>query len=85
MAVALDLVEVGGDLGGAEIDQPIVARRGFDVAVVAREVAERAGIEPQRLERPQGHVGPRLAFGGGQGILELRRIDRNGEHRWGPA
>src|SRR4029453_16178930 len=59
-SLVFDLVEVGGDLGALKINEPIVLRGGLDVAVAAGDVAERAGVEPQRLEFAQRDAGAPL-------------------------
>src|SRR5690606_14435119 len=45
-----ELVEVAAQLGAAEIAQPVVPRARLDVAVLAGEVAQRAGVDPKRLQ-----------------------------------
>src|SRR5262249_6015588 len=52
-AVALDLVEIRGDFVAREIEEPIVPRARFYVAVLAGDVAERSGVEPKRLQAPR--------------------------------
>ena len=71
-----DFIEVGRDIRRGEVGQPVVAGGAFDVAVAAREVAQRARVEPQRIERPQRHLRARLPLGGQGGILELGGIER---------
>ena len=56
-----DLVEVLSHVGDAQINQPVIARRGFDIAVAAGQIAQRAGIEPQRIERFERDLGARFA------------------------
>ena len=45
-----DLVVEGGGLGPRDVDEPVVAGARFDVAVPAGDVAERAGVDPERLQ-----------------------------------
>ena len=61
-----DLVEVLRHVGGAQINQPVIARRGFDIAVAAGQIAQRAGIEPQRVQRFERDLGARFAGRGPQ-------------------
>ena len=74
----LDFVEVCGDFLGGQIDEPVVLRRRFDIAVMAGQVAQRAGVEPQRVERAQRHLGAGLASGGHERVAELARIRLQG-------
>ena len=77
-----DLVEVSADFRRAQIGEPVVFRRGLDIAIMAGKIAERAGVEPQRVERAQRDLRPRLAGGSNERILKLARIDprwRGGE------
>ncbi len=71
-----DLIEIRGDLGERQIHQCVVARRAFDIAALAGQVAQGAGVEPERLQRGHRDAGARLALGGDQRIAELGRIER---------
>jgi hypothetical protein len=42
-------VEIAGDVGGAQIDEAVVFWRRFDVAMAAGQVAQSAGIKPERV------------------------------------
>jgi hypothetical protein len=59
-----------------QIDERVVGRRTLDIAARAGEIAERAGVDPERLEPVEGDMGARLPFGGDEGIAELGRIER---------
>jgi hypothetical protein len=72
----LDLVEQARSVPGLEIAQPIVLRSRLDVAVEALDVAQRAGVDPQRIEPRQADGRPGLALGGDVGIPELGRKGR---------
>ena len=69
----LDLVEVGRGLGRRYVGEPAVARARFDIAVLTGNVAERAGVDPERLEPLERHAGPGLAGRRPVGILEFSR------------
>jgi len=58
-------------IGGRQIDQRIVGRAAFDVAAGAGKVAQRAGVQPQRVEVLQRHAGARFPPGGDLWIAEL--------------
>ena len=77
-AFARDLVEEGLDLGQRQIDQRIIARRALDVAGGAGQIAQRAGVEPQRVQPGQRHLRARLAPGGHAGVFELAGRERPG-------
>src|SRR5207248_8346585 len=49
----LDFVEIFAGLRGAQINEPVVLWRWFDIAMLAGQVTQRAGIEPERVEWPQ--------------------------------
>ena len=70
------LVEIGRHLGRRQIGQAVVRGRGFDVAIRAGDVAQRAGVEPQRLKPGQRHARAALALGGDVGVPEFRRVER---------
>jgi hypothetical protein len=72
----LDLVEQTCGVSGREIAQTIVLRPRLDVAVEAFDVAQRAGVDPQRIEPRQPDRRPGLALGGDVGIPELVRQGR---------
>ena len=74
--VALDLVEECRHIRAIEIDQAVVPGARFDVAIAAGDVAERAGVEPERPQVPQRHAGARLAVGGEMRIFEFFRAER---------
>jgi hypothetical protein len=70
------LVEISLGLGDGQIDERVVGRRAFDVAALAGEVAERAGVDPQRVEPLQRDMRAPLAFGGDERVAELGRVER---------
>ena len=74
--VALDLVVIKPRIGCGKIRQPVVAGARFNVAIHARQIAERASVDPQRLQRVERNAGARVAAGGARGILELHRRKR---------
>ena len=69
--LAQSVFQVGGNLGTCEVCQPIIARRRFDIAVATGQVAQRAGVEPQRLQRLQTDGGAHFAFCGEARVLKL--------------
>ena len=73
-AQRFDLVEIFIDLGAAQVNQPVIFGRGFYVAMLAGQVAQRAGIEPQRVQRSEGDLRPWLALGREERVLKLARI-----------
>src|SRR5204863_7869538 len=73
---ALDLVEILRDFRARQIDQPVVARARLDITIATRDVAQAAGVEPQRLEAIERNARAGLAAGGAQWILEFRRSQR---------
>ena len=78
--LALNLVQVAGHLRSRQIDQRVIAGCGFDVAIDAGQVAQRAGVKP---ERPQGDgidPGAGFALGRAQWIAELQRVFRATVH-----
>src|SRR5690606_26539789 len=66
-----DFIEIRRDLRRADVLQPVVPRARFDVAIPALDVAERAGVDPQRLEPGQRNDSPALAGGSPVRVLEL--------------
>ncbi len=75
-AVAGDLVQVARHLRGRHVRQGVVARAALDVAVAAGDVAQRAGVDPERPQPRQGHRRPPLPLGRHPRVAELRRIER---------
>ena len=71
-ARCFDLVEISGHIGRRQIDQPVVFWRGFDVTMLAGEIAQGVGIEPQRLERLQRNLRTRFPLAVRKGSLSLR-------------
>jgi hypothetical protein len=57
-----DLVIELERVGEREIGQLVIAGRGLDIAVGAGDVAQRAGVDPQGLERHERHARPGLAL-----------------------
>ena len=49
-SVPLNFIEIRCNFASDEIDEPVVARARFDVAVAAGDIAKRPSIEPKRLE-----------------------------------
>ena len=68
-----DFVEIGSYLSRRDVDEPIVVRTRFDIAVLAGDVAERAGIDPKRLQPLERDGCPPLARGSPVRICELAR------------
>ena len=71
--------EIGRRFGAGQVDQPVVAGRRFDVAVAAGDVAQRAGVEPQRVQRRAAPPRAPFAAGGLHRVTELRRVEQ-GRH-----
>src|SRR6516165_8815576 len=69
-----DLVEVVRDLDRRQVNQAIVLGRGYDIAMPASQIAQRPGIEPERIERFEGYMRSPLALRGRERILELARV-----------
>src|SRR5262249_6197792 len=74
--VPFDLVEINRDLAPLEIDQPVVLRARFDVAVAAGDIAKRSGIEPKSFQPLEHDARARLAVGREKRVFELARIER---------
>ena len=78
-------VEEGVDFGQRQVDEGIVGRRAFDVTGLARKIAQRPGVDPQRIEPLQHDMGAGIPADGHPGIDELGAIERprlgNGEGR----
>ena len=70
------LVQIGQDLRQSRIDERVVGRGALDIAALAGEVAERPGVDPQRVEPRQGDPGAGLALRGDQRVSELGRVER---------
>ena len=51
--VARDLVEKGGRLGAGDIGEPVVVGARVDIAIAAGDIAEAAGVDPQRAQARQ--------------------------------
>ena len=60
-----------------DVDEPVVLRARFDVAVAAGDVAEGAGVDPQRRKRFQRARGARLAVRGPVRIAEFAGVCLN--------
>ena len=84
---ARDLIEEGSDLGARHVDEPVVLRARLDVAIAAFDVAEAAGVDPQRAQRLQGDEGAGLAGRRPVRIAEfaLARLKRGLGHAWCPC
>ena len=67
-AKRVDLIEIGDHVRLGQVDQRIIGGRAEDVAVLALDIAQRAGVEPQRLERIKPHAGAGFALGGDKGV-----------------
>jgi hypothetical protein len=67
----------GAGFGGGDIDEPVVGRARLDIAVGAGDVAQRAGVDPQRVQPLERHLGARRALRGQVGIAELAPVERD--------
>ena len=85
--LARDLIEEGSDLGARHIGEPVVLRARFDIAIAAFDVAEAAGVDPQRPQRFKRDASAGLAGRGPVRIAEfaLARLERGLGHGWCPA
>jgi hypothetical protein len=72
----LRLVEIGLGLGERQVDERVVPRRAFDIAGLAGQIAERARVDPQRLQPIKRDVRPPLALRGDVKIAEFGGIER---------
>jgi len=70
------MIEIAGDLRGRDKGEPVVARRRFDVAISAGEIAERTRVDPERLEPGEGNGRPPLPLYRHGRITELGGIER---------
>ena len=70
-AERFDLIQEGRHIREREIDKIVIGRRAFDVAVHAFNVAERAGIQPERLQAAPVHAAAHFALGGEERVLKL--------------
>jgi len=75
VTAGIGLVQEPVDLRRRQVDQAVIGRAGFDVAVDAFQVAQGAGVEPQRRQPVQRHRGPLAAVCRREGVAELRRVD----------
>ena len=84
-AVVGDLVEVAAHVVEADVGQAVVVRSRFHVAVAATQIAQAAGVEPERRQPRQRHHGAALALGGDVRFAELVRGQQRagGGHRIG--
>ena len=71
-AIACDLIEKGSRLGAGKISEPVVVGARVDVAIAACDVAQAAGVEPQRAQAGKCDTGAALALGGHVGVAEFR-------------
>ena len=76
-----NLVQLRLYVAEREIFKPVVRRARFDIAVGALDIAERASIEPERLQPPKRHLGPPGAVGGDIGIAKLGGVEAVGDGR----
>ncbi len=70
------LAQTGRHLGRQEVDQRVVLRAALDVAALAGDAAERAGVEPERPQRRQGDDATPFPPGRQARIAKLRRVER---------
>ena len=71
-----ELVKIVTHLVSGNVDQRIIGRAGVDIAIHAFDVAQRSGVEPERLRIGQRNSCPRLPFGGQGRILEFAHVCR---------
>src|SRR4029079_15273455 len=78
-----NLVEKGAELGQVNISQPVVAWARLDVAIAALDVAEAAGVDPQRAQAFERYDGALLPSRSPVGIAEFESLgcDGNLVHR----
>jgi hypothetical protein len=76
--VAVDLVQIAFQIRERQIGQRVIGRRAFDIAIDAGEVAQRAGVEPERGQCLQRDAGTGLTLGGDARVAEFRRVERRG-------
>ena len=69
----VNLLKEWPDIGAGQIDQPVIARRAFNVAIRAFDVAQRPRIQPQRLQPGPTDAGAGLALCRDVGIGEFGR------------
>ena len=83
----LDLIEIGGRLGARDVGKAIVVGARVDIAIAAGDVAEAAGVDPQRAQGVKCDARAPLAFGGHIGVAEFleRRQQRGVGHSDPPA
>ena len=72
----LSLIQKGRHFGRADIGKRIIARAAFNIAIGAGDIAERAGIDPKRLERRQRHLRAGFTLGGDAWVAEFQRVKR---------
>ena len=60
----------------AQIDQPVVARRGLDITMTAGQIAQRASIESRRIQRFERDPGANFARRGPRGSRNLPESPR---------
>ena len=54
-----------------DVGESVVSWARFDITILARDVAQRAGIDPKRRELIQRHAGAAFALGGPIWVFEL--------------
>ena len=87
------LIQQANKIGGREVAQSIVERRGLDVAIRALDVAKRARVHPQRIESAKANCRSALAFDCSRRVFELsldlwaavQAIDTHATHKLGPV
>ena len=82
---ARDLVEIVRHLAVIDVDQAVIGGRGLDVAVGARQIAQRPRVDPQRLQTAWIHAGACRAVGGALRVGKLGgwRGGIHGRDPWG--
>ena len=83
LAKCLSFVEKGRDFSCAQVNQTVVRRRRLDIAVLAFDVAKRAGVEPKRFQARQRDAGAALALRGRVRVLKFVRVERIERLRFG--
>ena len=79
----LQFIEILLQIVPRQIGQPIISRTRFDVAILTRHIAQRAGVEPQHAQAAKRHVRARLAIRSARGILEFSWIEGRAQERLG--
>ncbi len=73
-SLQLNFVHQRQRIGQGEVHQPVIAWAGFDIAVDALDVAQRAGVDPKRLQALKSHLCTLFPFGGHLRVGKLLRV-----------